>query len=810
MKIDCGSVLKFFDWRLLKTRVTVLTLTIFLLSLWSLAFYASRTLRDDMQRQLGEQQFSTLTLIAAQIDQELDERLRGLERLAGEITPQLLDDPVVLQSFLEQRLIFQNQFNGGVFATGTAGTAIADVPRSAGRIGTNYLDRETVAVPLASGASIIGRPAPGKKLLAPIFSIAAPVKDGRGRVIGVLVGTINLGKPNFLDRIMHSGYGRTGGYLLIAPQHRLFVTATDKSRVMQPISLPGINRMLDRYLQGYEGYGVAVSSRGIEELTAAKAIPAAGWLIASALPSAEAFAPVVAMQWRMLLATILLTVLAGGLTWSITAWMLRRQLAPVLAATRTLSDLSASERPALPLPVISQDEFGQLIGSVNRLLETARLRETALQESEGRFRALADNASAMVWMAGLDRQCNYFNKIWLDFTGRTSAEECGEGWAQGVHPQDLARCLASYAQAFDARQPFTLEYRLRRRDGQYRWLTDHGVPRHDAQGVFLGYIGSCLDISDRMQAAERLQLAASVFTHAREGITIAAADGTIIEVNEAFCRITGFAHDEVIGQNPRILKSGRQDEQFYLAMWRELIDKGHWAGEMWNRRKNGEIYASILTISAVRDHAGQTQHYVALFSDISTLKAQQTQLERIAHFDPLTALPNRVLLADRLQQAMAQTQRRGQRLAVVFLDLDGFKAVNDRYGHDVGDQLLVAVATRMKHDLRDSDTLARLGGDEFVAVLLELTDAASVPMLARLLAAAAQPVCVGALTLQVSASLGVTFFPQADEVDADQLLRQADQAMYRAKLAGKNRYHVFDAGQERGRRSHREIVGRSV
>jgi len=244
-------------------------------------------------------------------------------------------------------------------------------------------------------------------------------------------------------------------------------------------------------------------------------------------------------------------------------------------------------------------------------------------------------------------------------------------------------------------------------------------------------------------------------------------------------------------------------------MQSELAMKGHWYGEVWCQRKDGEVYPVMLTISAVGDDHGQPQHYVSLFSDITAIKAHQHELEHIAHFDALTNLPNRVLLADRLQQAMAGAQRRGQRLAVAYLDLDGFKTINDRHGHESGDQLLMTVATRMKQALREGDTLARIGGDEFVAVLLDLSDSqASVPMLRRVLAAAAEPVQLGALLLQVSASVGVTFYPQADEVEADQLLRQADQAMYQAKLAGKNRYHFFDAEQDRSLRGHHESLER--
>lgn len=346
-------------------------------------------------------------------------------------------------------------------------------------------------------------------------------------------------------------------------------------------------------------------------------------------------------------------------------------------------------------------------------------------------------------------------------------------------------------------------------DGTVRWLRTSKVPLRNPNNAVFGVLGIYEDITEYRQGQAQVALAASVFSHSREGIMITDTGGTIMDVNDAFTRITGYPRAEVLGKNPRLLSSGRQGESFYAALWGSLADKGHWYGEVWNRRKNGEVYAEMLNISAVRDAQGLPQHYVALFSDISLTKAHQKQLEHVAHFDALTGLPNRVLLADRLQQGMTQAQRRGQLLAVAFLDLDGFKGVNDAHGHEAGDQLLVALASRLKQVLREGDTLSRMGGDEFVAVLVDLPDVASCePLLSRLLLAAAQPMLWGEACLRVSASLGVTFFPQAEDVDADQLLRQADQAMYQAKLAGKNRYHVFDAEQDRSLRGHHESVER--
>jgi diguanylate cyclase (GGDEF)-like protein/PAS domain S-box-containing protein len=317
------------------------------------------------------------------------------------------------------------------------------------------------------------------------------------------------------------------------------------------------------------------------------------------------------------------------------------------------------------------------------------------------------------------------------------------------------------------------------------------------------------EINERKAAEEKLTLSASVFVHAQEGILITTPQGQIIDVNASFSRITGYDHDEVVGRNPQMLRSNRHDKDFFAAMWLDLLNKGHWYGEVWNQRKDGELYAVMLNISALRDAQGNTRQYMGLISDITAIKAHERALEHIAHFDALTHLPNRVLLADRLKQAMVQALRRSQRLAVTFLDLDKFKTVNDTMGHEIGDKLLIEVSARMKQALREGDTLSRIGGDEFVAVLVDIGDLqACQATLERLLAAAASPVHIDGHLIQISASLGVTFYPQTDEIDPDQLLRQADQAMYQAKQAGKNCYHVFDTEQDRSVRGQYESAER--
>lgn len=296
--------------------------------------------------------------------------------------------------------------------------------------------------------------------------------------------------------------------------------------------------------------------------------------------------------------------------------------------------------------------------------------------------------------------------------------------------------------------------------------------------VVLDVTARCKAEAVLLESEARLRLASRVFSHVREGIFIADANGTIVEVNDTFSQITGFSRTEAIGQRVFFRDTQRQTPEHLAEIWHALDQTNTWSGERWSERRNGDVYPEMLTMSAVHDASGQVTNYVALFSDITPQKAHEHQLEHIAHYDALTNLPNRTLLADRLHHAMAQTQRRSQALAVAYLDLDGFKLVNDTHGHSIGDGLLVAVTERMKEALREGDTLARIGGDEFVAVLVDLEDAEDcTPILERLLLAAARPVTAGGIVLQVSASIGVTIFPR-DPSDADHLIRHADQAMY--------------------------------
>ncbi len=322
------------------------------------------------------------------------------------------------------------------------------------------------------------------------------------------------------------------------------------------------------------------------------------------------------------------------------------------------------------------------------------------------------------------------------------------------------------------------------------------TPMRNSQGNLIGVLGIARDITGRKRAEENLRITASVFENSQEAIVITDTNNAIQDVNPAFTRITGYCREEVLGKNPKLLSSGRHDKAFFAAMWQSLAQEKMWRGEIWNRRKSGEIYAELLSITSICDENGKVQRYVGLFSDISHIKAHEAELSRLAHYDALTGIPNRALLADRLKQAIIHAQRNSKMLAVCYMDLDGFKQINDRYGHGAGDHLLVDVTRRLQEALRAGDTLARLGGDEFVVLFNDLSSAPECyHVLDRILAIVAAPVPIDQYSVTVSTSIGVTFYPQ-DNVEGDTLLRHADRAMYVAKQTGKNRYHLYDPGHD--------------
>lgn len=444
--------------------------------------------------------------------------------------------------------------------------------------------------------------------------------------------------------------------------------------------------------------------------------------------------------------------------------------------------------------------IASLAGEKKRVLRKAEEMTISLKENTSRLTLAQDATQTGIWDYNIATDTLVWDRRMYDIYGLDKNRFGGtaESWLQTIHPDDRENIQNKFNLALKGSGDHFMEYRIIKPNGKQIYIESSAVAIKDENNRIERMIGVNRDITEVKLRDEHLQLAANVFQYSQEGILVTDANSVILDANPSFSAITGWTKEEVLGQNPRILKSGRHDKEFYQNMWHSLTTKGHWKGEIWNRKKNGESYVEYLTISVLNNAKGERSHYVAVFSDITHIKEQQSRLEQLAKFDPLTKLANRVLLADRMDMAIAHARRDGTLLAVCYLDLDHFKNVNDSHGHHLGDELLIQVSQRIKKNIRETDTAARLGGDEFVLLLGELNNLEECyETMRRLKTDLTQPYELSEeKNVYIAASIGITLYP-LDDSDSDTLLRHADQAMYVAKQSGRNRYQLFDLESDR-------------
>jgi diguanylate cyclase (GGDEF)-like protein/PAS domain S-box-containing protein len=791
-----------FGFRSLRTRVAVGVLLCVSLALWTTTLLLGFFLREEMQATLSAQQFSVVTLLADEIDRSVSERVRALEAVAAGIDAKKLARADLLGAELRHQEVLGTLFNWGVLVTDRSGTALVSLPDELGRQGVNYLDVAAVRETIESGRSGVSAAVIGKTTHQPVVPMIVPIRGAGGEVIGTVIGLTNLALSNFLDEIGANRFGRQGGYLLTDPRQRIFIAATDKTRIMQPGPPPGVNPVYDSYLAGFEGSGLALSSRGVVELSSSRKVPSAGWLMQAVLPADEAFAPIERLQWRVLGLVTALTVLAGSVAW----WWLRRELQPLGEAAELLGSMRDGVIPRQSLPVRQNDEIGQLAGAFNGLLEAIREGESRAAEHSfnRRLRVIVSQIPGVVFQYRLGADGVHS----LPFASDAIRELCGiepeavTASAAALHglidPDELPDFMATLQASAASLTPWHLEFRIKHCRRGMRWLGVDALPEAE-EGGSVTWHGFATDITGAKETESELRIAATTF-ETQEGIFIADADKRIVRVNQAFTAMTGYSAAEAIGQTPAMLRSGRHSAEFYRHLHEGLARNGFWQGEIWNRRKSGEVFAEWVTISAVRDGCGRITHYVTAFSDITEHKKAEEKIHQLAFYDPLTQLPNRRLFHDRLDQALAASARNRSRGALLFLDLDGFKGLNDSYGHVIGDELLIEVARRLTGCVRETDTVARLGGDEFV-VILENLDAADREAAARIAEKLRQmlaepyhlrvPGAGEEVTHNCTASIGVCPFHGHDEARGE-LIKRADIAMYRAKSAGRNAIRFYE------------------
>jgi diguanylate cyclase (GGDEF)-like protein/PAS domain S-box-containing protein len=426
----------------------------------------------------------------------------------------------------------------------------------------------------------------------------------------------------------------------------------------------------------------------------------------------------------------------------------------------------------------------------------AARRERAEQEEKLRalnlLEAVTNSTPDLVFTKDLQGRFTFVNQATCRAIGRPAEAVLGAR-ADAFFPVEDSRHIAALnAEVVESGRIIASEGELTTALGR-RWYLRTLGPLRDADGCVSGIFGVVHDITERRHQEERQRQWAKAFESTRDGVLICDAGGRIESVNQAFTDITGYEMVDAIGQTPALLHSGRHDESFYRQLWTSIREDGHWRGEIWNRRKSGEIYPEWLTISAVRDDAGAITNYVGVFTDITRVKRDEAELQRLANYDPLTELPNRRLLTACLEQALARARRHGGRTALLYIDLDGFKTVNDSLGHPAGDELLVQVARRLGARVRRGDALGRVGGDEFLVIAESLHDPDEAAVLAHgLIDAVARAVTLtGGQEVYVTASVGISLFPDDGCSDATAMMRDADAALYRAKEQGRNRFCFY-------------------
>lgn len=435
------------------------------------------------------------------------------------------------------------------------------------------------------------------------------------------------------------------------------------------------------------------------------------------------------------------------------------------------------------------DANGKVLRSVGTTQDiTARvLTEQALKESEDRWRSVTYYSPDHIIMIDPEGTILFINHTVPDLTPE---QVVGTPITRNLPEKFKPIAQACYQRVIESGLPDRYDTDYCDAEGNCRYFEAHVGPVKD-QNQVTALIVSARDITERKKAEIGLRQLAAVVENTAEAVIVADADRKIVAINRAFTEITGYSEEEVLGKNPRLLQSEKHDINFYNTMWAAIESAGMWQGEVWDRRKNGEIFPAWSTISAVHDSDGNLINYVSVFSDISTIKNSQEQLAFLAHHDPLTNLPNRQLLNDRLEHALQRAQREDQQVAVFFLDLDRFKNINDSLGHPVGDTVLKSVAERITTLVRKEDTVARLGGDEFIVLIEEVNEALDVAQLAqKIMQAFSVPFTVKDHELHLTVSIGISLYPQDGE-DGNTLIRNADAAMYRAKEEGRNDYQFY-------------------
>ncbi len=498
------------------------------------------------------------------------------------------------------------------------------------------------------------------------------------------------------------------------------------------------------------------------------------------------------LAWATFYPAVVVAALYGGLTAGLLATALSCLTVlfcwPLLVAQPFITN--STDYLRLAVFVIVGTIISRMTEATRRAKALSIKSTQALAESEHFLKTIANSLPGLIAYWDKDLRCRFANHSFQDWFGQAPEAMIGTSM-QELMGERLFSLNEPYIRGALKGEKQQFERTLIKANGSIGHTLANYVPDIKANGEVAGFFVLVSEVTLLKEAEAKLQLAASVFHNTVEGILVTDADLVILSVNPAFTHITGYSAEDAIGKTPRILKSKHHDQAFYAAMWRDIDATGHWQGEIWNRRKDGEVYLEWLTITKIRSSIGEPVQYVSVFNDITKSRYNDEKIKHLAFHDALTDLPNRSLLMDRLDHHIAKAERDKTCLAVMFLDLDRFKVVNDTLGHEIGDDLLRAVAKKLQGQVRQSDTVSRLGGDEFIILLDNPASDDEVAYIAgRVLAVIKEPMEFRGKAAQVGASIGIAMFPRDGNTPVE-LIKSADAAMYAAKDGGRNTYRFF-------------------
>jgi len=782
----------------LKTKVTLVVTSSFVALLVLVSAIEMVRVRADLGEVLGQQQFSLVSRVADEIDSRLVSTQEALIAASASIPPDILGDPVRLRRYLEARRGLQTLFDG-VFVYSPKGIVLVDVP-NIGASGRSVADRDHFRQTLKERRPLISAPYIARVVNQPVIVLTAPVLRRDGEVAAILSGTLNFLKPNFLGRLATASVGQTGRFALLG-RDRTIILSRDKERIMTPGPARGVSPYFDHATDGEDGWEENVNSVGLHAVFAYKQLRTVPWVLVAALPVEEAFAPVARAQQRIAAITLALAVLIAPLAWFSVRYMLR----PLRELRDAIRRIRSEPGAAAEVPVRRRDEIGDLAADFNALMKERDEAAAALRQSAHRLRVIADHTPALIAYIDSDMRYRFANATYGDWFGRSPAEMEGrtvrEVFGEDGYERRKPHILNALAgREVDAEVPIAM-------DGGERSTQIRYVPDRREDGSVAGFFVLASDVTALKRTERMLRDREQQLSLALGGSQLALFDWNITS-GEVFL---SDQWSVILGREPRPTRTTfaaltelvHPDDQTWLGpLFRAVLkgEKPRYQGELRVRKADGTwMWIKSDGQVSARGPEGRALRLVGTVGDITERKrAEQelietsAELERAARFDPLTGLPNRNLFNDRIEQALARARRSRQLISIFYLDLDRFKAINDKMGHAAGDALLKAFAERLNGCVRESDTVARLGGDEFVVLLQDLDrpeDARAVAE--KILEATHREFHVEAKAVRVTTSIGIAF--TRGGLDGEDLLKRADAALYDAKGAGRNRIHVAPA-----------------